>query len=103
MARKSLAEELLEAGMRVASRTAERFLQDRRGQEVVARTVGFAQRGRKRFGELQERLLSTAGIPARRDYEDLARQLARIKRKTRELAERIASADARRDGDDETR
>lgn len=101
MAGKSLPEVLLETGTRFVSRAAERVLKDPRGQEVMARAVGFAQRGRRRLSELQERVLTTAGIPARRDYEDLARQLARIKRKARELGERLEPG-ARRDGEDET-
>jgi hypothetical protein len=99
MAGKGLPEALFEAGARAVSRTAEKLLQDRRGQEVMARAVGLAQRGRRTFEEIQERVLATAGIPARRDYEELARQLARIKRKTRELAERLEASSSRGDGE----
>ena len=33
--------------------------------------------------------MQAAGIPGRQDYQDLAKQLARIKRKARELAEKL--------------
>jgi len=102
MARKGLSGALVDAGTRLVSRAADRVMNDPRGQEVLARAVGFAQRGRRRFSELQERVLSTAGVPGRRDYEELARQLARIKRKARELGQKLEPG-ARRDGEDETR
>lgn len=102
MARKSLPGMLLETGARAVSRAAQRVLKDPRGQDVLARAVGIAQRGRRRLSDLQERVLSTAGVPGRRDYEDLARQLARIKRKARELGQRLEPG-ARGDGEDETR
>jgi hypothetical protein len=34
-------------------------------------------------------MMEAAGIPNRQDYQHLAKQLARIKRKARELAERM--------------
>jgi hypothetical protein len=46
----------------------------------------MAQRGRRRVEEVQERIMAAAGIPGRQDYEELAKQLARIKRKARDLA-----------------
>ncbi len=55
----------------------------------MARAIGLAQRGRRRVEEVQERLMSAAGIPGRQDYDDLAKRLARIKRKARELAGKL--------------
>ncbi len=80
---------LLEAGTRYVLRAAEKVLNDPRGQEALARAVGMAQRGRRRMEEMQERVMHAAGIPGRHDYQDLAKQLARIKRKARELAEKL--------------
>ncbi len=91
---------LLEAGTRLVSRAADRVLQDPRGREVIARAAGLAQEGRRRLSELQERALASAGIPGRQDYEDLARRLARIKRKARDLGRRLEPG---ADGDDRTR
>ena len=103
MAGKGLPGILLETGSKLVSRAADRVLSDPRGQEVLARAVGFAQRGRRRVSELQERVLSTAGVPGRRDYEELARQLARIKRKARELGEKLDPAEGGSESDDRTR
>ena len=86
---KGLGGALLEVGTRLVARATEKVLSDPRGQDAVARAVGLAQRGRKRVEEVQERLMTAAGIPGRQDYEDLAKRLARIKRKARELAVKL--------------
>jgi hypothetical protein len=87
--RKGLGDWLLDRGTKAVSRAAEKVLNDPRGQDAVARAVGLAQRGRRRVEELQGRLMEAAGIPGRQDYDELAKQLARIKRKARELAEKL--------------
>jgi hypothetical protein len=84
-----LRDRLRAAGTRFVARAAEKVLSAPRGQEALARAVGMAQRGRRRVEELQERMMQAAGIPGRQDYQDLAKQLARIKRKARELAEKL--------------
>lgn len=87
---------LFDSGTRFVSKAAERVMSDPRGQDAVARAVGLAQRSRRRVEELQERLMKAAGIPGRQEYQELAKQLARIKRKARELADRL---DAGKDGE----
>jgi hypothetical protein len=80
---------LIDGGTRLVSRAAEKVMNDPRGQDAVARAFGLAQRGRRRVEELQERLMQAAGIPGRQDYQELAKQLARLKRKARDLAEKL--------------
>lgn len=94
MARKGFAERLLEIGTGMVAQADEAVMKDPRGQEAVARAVGAAQRGRKRLEEAQGRLMRAAGIPGRQDYQDLAKQLARIKRKARELSAKLDGAES---------
>jgi hypothetical protein len=90
--RKGLLGALVETGARVAASAAGRVLADPRGQDAVARAVGMAQRARRRVEEIQARVLRAAGVPGREDLQELAKQLARIKRKARELAEAVEAA-----------
>ncbi|BDG06651.1 hypothetical protein [Anaeromyxobacter oryzae] len=83
---------LFETGTKLVSTAVEGMMKDPRGQEAVARAVGLAQRGKRRVEELQEKVMQAAGIPGRQDYQDLAKQLARIKRKARELGEKVDAA-----------
>jgi hypothetical protein len=87
--RKGIGGALLDAGTRLVARAAGRVLSDPRGQEVLARAVGLAQRGRQRALDAQEKLMAAAGVPGRQDYQELAKQLARIKRKARDLAGKL--------------
>jgi len=86
---KGFGEKLVDTGARLATRAAEKVLSDPRGQDAIARAIGLAQRSRRRFEEVQERLMRAAGIPGRQDYQDLAKQLARLKRKARELSQKL--------------
>jgi len=91
-------EALLAEASRLASRAAARVLADPRGQEALARAVGLAQRSLQRAEALQAALMKAAGVPGRQDYQALARQLARVKRKARELDEKLAARQAGRAG-----
>ncbi len=90
--RKGIGATFLEQGVRAVSRAAEAVLSDARGQEALARAVGLAQRGLRTFEAVQERALHAAGLAARPDYHDLRKQVARLKRKARELGDRLDGA-----------
>jgi hypothetical protein len=94
---KGLAGFVLEQGARVVGRAAGAVLSDPRGQEALARAVGLAQRGRQAFEAVQERALHAAGLAARPDYAELRKQVARLKRKARELGDRLDAAGAAAD------
>jgi hypothetical protein len=102
---KGFKERILDEGTRLAGKAARAVLDDRRGQEVLAAAVGVAQRGRRRVGEVQDRVLHAVGLPTKADYEDVARSMARLKRKIRELsrqaeAELAAEEEAAGEGDE---
>ncbi len=99
---KGLTGKLFESGTRFVARAAESVMKDPRGQDAVARAVGLAQRGKRRVEEVQERFMKAAGIPGRQDYDDLAKQLARIKRKARELAAKLGEGGDAEDGPGES-
>ncbi len=77
-------------GVRTVERAARAVLDDPRGQEAVARAVGAAQRGVQRLESAQEAVLHALGFAARPDYDDLQKQAARLKRKARELSEKLS-------------
>jgi hypothetical protein len=95
MARKGFAELVVETGTKLVAKAADTVLNDPRGKEAVATAVGIAQRGKKRIEEAQERLLRAAGIPGKEEVQELARQLARIKRKARDLAAQLEKEEGR--------
>jgi len=87
--RKGVPEVLIEQGVRAASRAAKVVLDDPRGQEVLAAAVGAAQKGKRQLEEVQGLVMRAAGLPTKGDYDDVARSMARLKRKLRELARQL--------------
>jgi hypothetical protein len=85
---------LLDEAAALLARAAGKVLSDPVGQEALARAVGLAQIGLQRVEALQAELFKVAGVPGRRDYDDLAKQLARLKRKARELDRKLAARGA---------
>jgi len=99
--RKGIAGMFVEQGVRLAGKAAKAVLDDPRGQEVVAAAVGAAQRGKKRIEAVQERVLRAVGLPAKADYQEVVRQMARLKRKIRDLSRQVETdEDSSVDGDD---
>lgn len=87
--RKGIPEAILEQGTRMASRAAKVVLDDPRGQEAFAVAVGAAQKGKRKLEEVQGRVLRAAGLPSKGDYDDVARSMARMKRKIRDLSKQV--------------
>lgn len=87
--KKGIPEVLLEQAVGAASRAAKVVLEDPRGQEVLAAAVGAAQRGKRQVEELQGKVLRAAGLPSKGDYDDVAKSMARLKRKLRDLAKKV--------------
>jgi hypothetical protein len=84
-------ERLLEMGARAASRAARAVADSGRAREAAATAVGAAQRGKKRLDQAQERVLHALGLAARDDYAEVARRMARLKRKVRELSRQLGT------------
>ena len=80
---------VVEKGLEAASRVVQAVLSDPRGQEVLAAAVGAAQKGKRRLDAVQGRVMRAAGMATREDYEEVARGMARLKRKLRELGRQV--------------
>ncbi len=80
---------ILEQGAKAVGRAAGAVIADARGQEAMARAVGLAQRSLQLFEAVQEHALHAAGLAARPDYNELRKQVARLKRKAREVTEKL--------------
>ena len=87
--RRGIPEALLESGVRVASRAARAVMDDPRGQEAIARAVGAAQAGKRQVEQVQGAVMRAAGLPTKGDFEDVARSMARLKRKLREISRQL--------------
>ena len=87
--RRGILGRLLETGARAASQVARAVADHDRARDTAAAAVGVAQRGKKRLDEAQERVLHALGLAARDDYAEVAKRMARLKRKVRVLSRKL--------------
>jgi hypothetical protein len=83
--RKGIPEVLVEKGVRAAKVV----LEDPRGQEVLAAAVGAAQKGKRQLEEVQGLVMRAVGLPTKGDFDDVAKSMARLKRKLRDLTRQV--------------
>ena len=67
----------------------ERLMADEQRAQWVAQAVGRVQRGKKALDRGQEELMHALQVAARSDFGKLGKQLSSLKRRTRELEERV--------------
>jgi hypothetical protein len=67
----------------------ERLMADEQRAQWVAQTLGRVQRGKRALDRGQEEVMHAFQLAARRDFQALGKQLSALKRRTRELEERV--------------
>jgi cell fate regulator YaaT (PSP1 superfamily) len=87
--KKGFRDAILEQGSRLVTRAAKAVADDPRGREVVATAVGVAQRSKHRVEAIQLQVMRAAGLATKGDYDEVARSMARMKRKLRSLAKQV--------------
>jgi len=67
----------------------ERLMADEQRAQWVAQALGRVQRGKKALDRGQEELMHALQLAARSDFGKMSKQLSSLKRRTRELEERL--------------
>jgi len=67
----------------------ERLMADEQRAQWVAQAVGRVQRGKKALDRGQEELMRVLQVAVRSDFAKMGKQLSSLKRRTRELEERV--------------
>ena len=67
----------------------ERLMADEQRAQWVAQAVGRVQRGKKALDRGQEELMHVLQLAARSDFGKMGKQLSSLKRRTRELEEKV--------------
>jgi len=101
--RKGMLERILETGAWAAAQVARTVADSDRARDAAAAAVGMAQRGKKRLDQAQERVLHVLGLAARDDYAEVAKRMARLKRKVRELSRKLEGEGAGASGEGRAR
>jgi hypothetical protein len=67
----------------------ERLMADEQRAQWVAQALGRVQRGKKALDRGQEELMHALQVAVRSDFGKMGKQLSSLKRRTRELEERV--------------
>lgn len=73
----------------ISQKAFERLMSDEQRAQWVAQAVGRVQRGKKALDRGQEELIHAFQLAARSDFGKVSKQLSSLKRRTRELEERV--------------
>jgi hypothetical protein len=78
-------------------RTMERLLANEDRAQAVAGALGTVQRGKRALGRGQEEVIRALQLASKSEFKALGKALSGLKRRARELDERLANAAAKRD------
>ena len=81
--------ELRRQAMGLSQKAFERLMADEQRAQWVAQALGRVQRGKRALDRGQEEVMHAFQLAARRDFQAVGKQLSALKRRTRELEERV--------------
>jgi len=73
----------------ISQKAFERLMADEQRAQWVAQALGRVQRGKKALDRGQEELMRALQVAVRSDFGKMGKQLSSLKRRTRELEERV--------------
>lgn len=73
----------------ISQKALERLMADEQRAQWVAQTMGKVQRGKRALDRGQEELMHALQLAARSDFGKMGKQLSSLKRRTRELEEKV--------------
>ena len=75
--------------MGLSQKALERLMADEQRAQWIAQALGRVQRGKRALDRGQEEVMHAFQLAAKRDFQALGKQLSALKRRTRELEERV--------------
>jgi hypothetical protein len=90
-------QKLQEQAFDFSRRTMERLLADEKRAQAVAGALGSVQRGKRALDRGQEEVMRALQLASKSEFKALGKALSGLKRRARELDERLAAAAPKRD------
>lgn len=84
-----LRQDLKRRAMSLSQKAMERLFADEERAMRIAGAIGKVQRGKAAFDRGQDQLLRTFSFAARADFKEVGKQLSALKRRLRELEEKL--------------
>jgi transcription initiation factor TFIIIB Brf1 subunit/transcription initiation factor TFIIB len=90
-------EKLKEQAFDLSRRTMERLLADEKRAQAVAGALGTVQRGKRALDRSQDEMMRALQVASKTELKALGKALSALKRRARELDERLSAATPKRD------
>ncbi len=84
-----LSEDLKRRALTLSQKALERLMADEKRASRVARAIGAMQRGKESLDRTQGQLMHALNIAAKSDFKQVGKQLSSIKRRLRELDDKL--------------
>ena len=84
-----IADELKKQALGVASKATEKLMADEKRAMKIASAVGSVQKGKQALDKGQEELMRAFNFATKGDFKTLSKKLAGLKRRVRELDEKL--------------
>jgi hypothetical protein len=84
-----ISDDLKKQAAKVSQRAMERLLSDEKRAVKIAEAVGSVQRGKQALDRGQDELMRVFNFAPKSDFKKLGKQLSSLKRRLRELDERL--------------
>ena len=86
----SLSEDLKRRALALSQRAVERLMSDEKRAARVASAIGAVQRGKQSLDKTQADLMHALNVASKSDFKAVGKQLSVLKRRLRDLDERLA-------------
>ncbi|MFP2957479.1 hypothetical protein ACLEPN_06515 [Myxococcus sp. 1LA] len=84
-----IADDLKKQALNVSGKAMEKLMADDRRAMAIANAIGKAQRGKQALDRGQEELMKALNFAPRSEFKALGKQLSGLKRRLRELDEKL--------------
>ncbi len=84
-----IADDLKRQALNVSGKAMEKLMADDRRAMAIANAIGKAQRGKQALDRGQEELMKALNFAPRSEFKALGKQLSSLKRRLRELDEKL--------------
>ncbi|HVE83795.1 MAG TPA: hypothetical protein VND93_13145 [Myxococcales bacterium] len=82
--------ELKKRALELSQKAMERLLSDEKRAMKIASAIGSVQKGKQALDKGQDQLMHALSFATRSDYKAVGKQLSALKRRARELDEKLA-------------
>ncbi|AEI66919.1 hypothetical protein [Corallococcus macrosporus] len=86
-----IADDLKKQALNVSGKAMEKLMADDRRAMAIANAIGKAQRGKQALDRGQEELMKALNFAPRSEFKALGKQLSGLKRRLRELDEKLGA------------